>query len=391
VTDPAGVAAVLRRMGVGDVVLRNDLEYQRYDLVAPRELDRVFAGIPGLGAKQTFGPPTPSSSGRAVPPGSRPEDEIDLSAPANEPLLSPVVVYPVDNPLPIARAESAQRTVMLAGDGEGMLDAADAGLLDGAGVVRYSASFPNRATLRNSIAPDTTLVVTDENRDRARIWSSVLDNLGYTQQAGEKPLVDDPNDARLPLFPGESADAETTTQQRGIRTIQASIYGNTITYTPEDRAARAIDGDVNTAWRAAAFGNAVGQYLRLQLAAPITTDHVNLVQPINGGRNRWITKVDLIFDGHDAQTVTLDASSRTPAGQTIAFPHLRRFSTFEIRIAATSDHRHRLFGGADSVGIAEIRLRDRNADHDVRVDEVIAMPQDLLGAVGSRRRNRTRS
>jgi len=380
VADPAGVAAVLRRMGVGAVVLRNDIEWQRYDLVEPRELDRVFATISGLGEATAFGPRT-TSAGKAPPAGSRAEDEIDLSAPANERVPKAVVVYPVDDPTPIARAEPAQRAVMMAGDGEGMIDAANAGLLDGAGVVRYSASYPDPAALRRALAPDTTLVVTDENRDRARIWGAVLDNLGYTEQAGEKPLVDDPNDARLPLFPGEPADAETTTQQRGVRTIQASIYGNTITYTPEDRAARALDGDVTTAWRAAAFGKAVGQYLRLRLAAPVTTDHLNLVQPVNGGRNRWITAVDLIFDGHHKQRVTLDASSRRPAGQTIAFP-MRRFSTLEIRIAGTSDHRHRLFGGADSVGIAEIRLRDRHADHDVRVDEVIQMPQDLLGAVG---------
>src|SRR4029077_15300430 len=39
VADPAGVTAVLRRMGVGAVALRNDIEWQRYDLVEPRELD----------------------------------------------------------------------------------------------------------------------------------------------------------------------------------------------------------------------------------------------------------------------------------------------------------------------------------------------------------------
>ena len=105
-------------------------------------------------------------------------------------------------------------------------------------MTQYSASYPTAAALRARVAPGTTLVVTDENRDRARIWSSVLDNVGYTEQAGEKPLVDDPNDARLPVFPGEPADALTTTQQRGVKTIQASAYGNTITYTPEDRAAR---------------------------------------------------------------------------------------------------------------------------------------------------------
>ena len=31
-------------------------------------------------------------------PGAREEDEIDLAAPANEPLLNPVVVYPVERP-----------------------------------------------------------------------------------------------------------------------------------------------------------------------------------------------------------------------------------------------------------------------------------------------------
>ena len=83
-------------MGIGDVVLRNDIQYQRYNLVAPRELNRVFAQIPGLGRPTVFGAATPSSTREAAPPGSREEDEIDLAAPANEPLLNPVVVYPVD-------------------------------------------------------------------------------------------------------------------------------------------------------------------------------------------------------------------------------------------------------------------------------------------------------
>ena len=34
-------------------------------------------------------------------------------------------------------------------------------------------------------------------------------------------------------------------------------------------------------------------------------------------------------------------------------------------------------------GFAEIRLRDEHADHDVRVDEVEQMPQDLLDALGA--------
>src|SRR5207245_378039 len=49
----------------------------------------------------------------------------------------------------------------------------------------------------------------------------------------------------------------------------------------------------------------------------------------------------------------------------------------------TNDHRPNLFGQADPVGFAEIRLRDAHASHDVRVDEVVRMPSDLLGALGA--------
>jgi arabinofuranan 3-O-arabinosyltransferase len=382
VADPRGVADVLRRMGIGAVVLRNDIQYQRYDLVRPHELARLFAEIPGFRAPTGYGPPAPLSTGKPPAPGARSEDEISVGSPPNEPLLHPVVVYPVTDARPILRAESATRSVMLAGDGEGLVDAANAGLLAGSGVVRYSASYPKASDLRDAIAPDATLVLTDENRARSRIWGSVHENVGYTEQAGEKPLVDDPNDNQLPLFPGESAYAMTTTQQRGIKSIQASSYGNTITYTPEDRAVQALDGDVESAWRAAALGKAVGQFIRLQLDEPITTDHVNLVQPINGGRNRWITKVDVTFDGKDTQTFALDASSRSTVGQTLTFP-MRSFSTLQLRVAATNDTRKYVFGGADAVGFAEIRLRDRNADHDVRADEVVQLPRDLLAAVGA--------
>ncbi len=139
---------------------------------------------------------------------------------------------------------------------------------------------------------------------------------------------------------------------------------------------------MKTAWRTSALGDAVGQYIRLQLAAPITTDHMNLVQPITSSRNRWITKVDLRFDGGAPHRVTLDTSSRSAGGQTISFGR-RRFSTLEIKIAAVSDPRRKLFSGADGVGLAEIRLRDVHSKHDVRVDEVEQMPQDLLNALGT--------
>ena len=123
--------------------------------------------------------------------------------------------------------------------------------------------------------------------------------------------------------------------QQGVAWATATSYGNTITYTPEDRAARAFDGDVETAWRAGAFGAAIGQMIRVELDDAITTDHVNLVQPINGARDRYITKVQLRFDGGAPVDAELDASSRTATGQTITFPP-RHFRRLEIEVTGSN-------------------------------------------------------
>src|SRR5207248_5497977 len=57
VADPRGIAPLLRRMGVGDLLARNDIEYERYDLVPPRELARVLPGTPDLAAPGSYGTP----------------------------------------------------------------------------------------------------------------------------------------------------------------------------------------------------------------------------------------------------------------------------------------------------------------------------------------------
>lgn len=377
VLDPDALAPLLRRMGVGDVVARNDIQYERYDLVSTRELARVLASAPGLGAATSFGPPAP-------PVLARPhEDEKTLAAPAGEPPSAPVVVYPVRDPVPIVRAESPRRALMVAGDGEGLVDTAAVGLLDGAGVVQYSASYPDPDALRAAVGEDTVLVLTDSNRRRARRWTSVRDNVGVTERPGEEPLSEDLGDARLDVFPGATDASRTTVEHRGARAVSATGYGNTITYTPEDSAAKAFDGDLDTDWRAGAFGPGIGHRLRLELEAPITSDRVNLVQPQIRGRDRYVTEVELRFDGGEPVRARLDASSRTPSGQTVWFDR-RSFDVLEIEITDLNVGDRRLHGGANAVGFAEVRVRDVRADRDVRVDEVVHMPTDLLDALGAR-------
>jgi arabinofuranan 3-O-arabinosyltransferase len=374
--ESGGFTALARRMGVGAVDLRYDLNFKRYNVVRPLDLQRDFEKVPGLTLAKTFGPTLHGAASAEF------IDETTLKASPTETQPRSVAVYTVSDPTAIVRAESGSRPLVIAGDGEGLVDIADVGLLDGSGVVLYSASYAKDPTaLRKAIGSDAVLVVTDSNRKRARRWSTVMDNVGYTEQAGEKPLAVDPSDARLDTFPKAGDDASTVTDQQGVKTVQATAYGNPITYTPEDRASRAFDGNTDTSWTVAAFDLAIGNRIQLVTKQPIATDRVRLVQKQNGPQDRWVTQVRMTFDGGRPVTVNLDATSRIVAGQTVTFPK-RTFSKLSIEITNTSDGPRALNGGAAAVGFAEIDVRDANG-HPVRVKDVERMPLDLLAAEGS--------
>ena len=264
-----------------------------------------------------------------------------------------------------------------------MVDIAGLGMLDGNSLVQYSASYAGHpAELRKQAGTDgAVLVVTDSNRRRARRWSTVRENVGYTERPGEKPLVHDPSDARLDVFPGAGDDSYTVTEQRGAK-VQASAYGNNISYTPEDRPARAMDGDLRTAWKVGDFDAVEGEHIRVTLDHPVTTDHIDLVQPLYGDRNRWITEATLrLDDGHEI-TTNLGDASRTDAGQTVTFQR-RTVKSFDITVDATNLGKRPSYSGVSGVGFAEMRIRDdAPAAQDVRVEEVTRMPVDLTHDVG---------
>ena len=156
-------APIMRYLGVGDIIVRNDLQTDRYNLVRPRQVWRDFrAPQGGLGTPRTFGTRIP---GAAVYPQV---DEQALAFPAGEGDPPPVAVVPVRRPGAIVRAHSVAGTVLLAGDGEGLVDAAASGLVDGRQLVRYSASL-TPAEIRAAVRSGATLVVTDTNRRRGQI------------------------------------------------------------------------------------------------------------------------------------------------------------------------------------------------------------------------------
>ncbi len=287
-------------------------------------------------------------------------------------------MYRVGDQAKIVRTTGADRPLMLSGDGDGIVDLASIGAVDPSTPILSSAAFDGQQ-IREATQPASMLVVTDSNRLRARRWSTVTDTVGYTEGPGNHPIRFDESDSRLDLFPDASPDATTQVHLRGATRVGATSYGNPISYNPEDRAALAFDGDVQTAWRTGAFSDVRGERILVEATGPITTDSVNLVQVMRPPRDRWITKATLRFDGGDPVTVELGDASRTAEGQTISFPK-RTFRTFSIEIRDTNLGELRNYGGIDPVGFAEVRLPGPDGNP-LRVSEVTVLPTDLTAAL----------
>ncbi|MGF7235052.1 MAG: alpha-(1-_3)-arabinofuranosyltransferase domain-containing protein, partial [Frankia sp.] len=387
VLDPSSLADIARLLGVGSVELRSDVQYERYRTPRPQETWNLFTAQrpAGLTAPRAFGPKISDT------PQIPYTDETTLGAPANEPDPPAIALFGVTDPDQIARAETTRAPIVVSGDGEGLVDASASGLLAQAvkqhRTVLYTAALLQRpGQLQQALANGAELVVTDSNRLRAQRWSSLRENYGYVEQVGVKPLTTDLNNNPLPLFPGAGTDSQTVAQLAGtgeradIASVQASDYGNTVTYAPADQPGGAVDGSVNTAWRVGAFTNPVGARLRVTLKKPVTAGQITLTQPITGSRNRWITQATVRFDGGRPVTVNLDDSSRTAAGQVVRFPS-RTFSTLDITVAATSAGVQPDYSGLSAVGLANVTIGAPGAVQPT--DEVLRLPTDLLSASGA--------
>ena len=285
VLEPSAIAPIARLMSVGDVVYRADLETDRFDLVA---------GGPGLAAAhEPVGGQGPGHAGRVRhEPRSAAalsqEDEIALALPPDSPDPPPVSVFPVRNAPSIVRAENAGAPLVVSGDGEGLVDLAGVGALDNGNVVLYSASYAgDTAALRREIAQrGSVLVVTDSNRKRGRRWGLVRDVEGATERADETALTTDEGDARLDVFPDAGLDAYTVVQSPERRSEHDARTG-TASRTGRRCAGRsALDGDVDTVWHVGDHAAVDGEKIRIDLDRPVTTDHVNLVQPLVGPSDR---------------------------------------------------------------------------------------------------------
>jgi arabinofuranan 3-O-arabinosyltransferase len=375
VYEPSALPSLARLMSVGDVVLRSDLQYERFRTPQPISTWATWTRLrpEGLTVPKSFGPRV------AETPAIPFIDEISLANPAGSAEPPAMADFSVTNPVPIVRAERASEPLLVAGDSEGLVDASAAGMLDTTGVVRFAASQTSEKAKATPVPSNADLLLTDSNRKRAERWGTVRENYGYVETATGKPLEKDPNDARLPVFPNQTPTDQTVAVLRGVADIEASDYGNDVSYSPSDRPFYAFDGDLGTAWRVGAFGDPHGERLRVGLLKPVTTDHLTLVQPYNVPASRFITKAELTFDGPDGKStvdVNLTDASRTHDGQVVRFPS-KRYTSVEFKIVQTSNGTLPSYDGQSGVGLAELNIPG------IKASEMLRLPNDLFTAAGT--------
>jgi arabinofuranan 3-O-arabinosyltransferase len=388
--DPQALAPIARLMGVGDVNVRSDIQYERYRVARPRQLWDLIRRAPGLGEPVSFGPTTPPN--RAGPEYTL-TDEVELGTPPGLPEPPRVATFPVTDPRPMLRVQPSGRPLLMAGDGDGLVDAASIGLIGADQPVFYSGHLTDASQWERVYGNGADLLVTDTNRRRSRRWGALRENTGYTERIGETFDIYDPSDQRLDLFPGAGDDAYTVSDQRAVDegavggVVTATAYGNPITYTPDDRPANAFDGDPDTAWRVGTLSRVRDQRLHLRLDEPVTTDRLVLLQPVTLDRNRWLTAVRLTFTASDGTTTSLDvplddrsrdAAARTGQtdGQTVTFSEVT-FEALSIEVLDTNLGMVDGRGGLSGVGLAEVHIPG------VEVIETVRPPTDLLTRAGA--------
>lgn len=342
--DAESMPAVARLLGVDSIWVTNDVAHERYRSAPPEPLRDDLAAAKGISQDWTS---TATIVNRADPPRI---DERSISDHRIGAAVPDVEVLVIDEPLGIVRI--ATETIAMVGSGDGLIDLAAAGLIDGSETILTDPEdLPENMVLQR-------LLITDSNRSRPRHWRSSQDTTGATESADPRlsPIRSRPGDARLDT--GNAA--EVTAEQDGQVRATATDYGPPFSYQPEYRPAMAIDGDKNTAWMISSAP--IGQRLRLFIDDGLNTlgdepPSQIVIQQVSDS-SRMITEVTISADTGTPITVELNEDSLSTSGQRVALPEEFGLATMiDIGISAVAERDPETFdvsARTSAVGLSRI-------------------------------------
>jgi arabinofuranan 3-O-arabinosyltransferase len=347
--DPGVVAAMARYLGVGDVVVRNDLRWETFGGSRPSLLAASLAGDQTLRLAGSYGRPgehTVAPVSSFYPPEQAAEDAA----------LPPLQRYAVAGPRPVTRTEPVKGAMLVDGDSFAIPSLLKLGLAPGGPAFRLLGSV-TPSELAASLADGARVVVTDTNRRRA--WGSFRTGQNYSPTLGaEQPLPP----STLALF--GDPQAQTVTRLEGARSVTATGSGSLLTNTPYGKPELAFDGDRRTAWITGDFGGAVGQSITLTLEEPVDVGEI-VLRPLLSEPGVQIAAVRVRVDA-GAVEVPVPAEPEVR----VAVPHATT-STVSVEITQVRG------AGLNPVGFWEIGVPG------VQVRQVVRAPQTLKRLAGS--------
>ncbi len=353
VIDPAAIAPVARFLGASTIWVAGDAAFDRFRTPRPEVVKALYAAVPdGLAPPRPFGEPTVNEPDVAM------VDEQLLGDPAVGAPVAPVELVPVVDPVGVSRVGAG--VVVLAGSGDGIVDAAAAGLLTGREAVVYVADLGRvrdhvsraggeAAAAGAATLDDSPLVVTDANRARAMQWRGSQDVVGFTEAGGPEGGLTraDVADQRLAVFTEDDPAQQTLARLEGGLVVRASGYGEPFAYRPEDRPAMAVDGDPSTAWRVGDRADPVGE----SIVVSRTDGTLRLLQPQRAEDTRRIAAVTVTAEGAAPVRVELGQASLVSPGQDVAVP---AGVPVAVTIEAVAAREGGTDPGASAVGFAEL-------------------------------------
>ena len=279
---PGVIGPMARRLGITEIVIRNDVDWRRANTARPAAFRRLRSD-PDLELVATFGKPGTSNV----------VSRLDVSADAAyESTLPPVEIYRIRGATGLLTAETVP-TLIVAGDAHSWPQLATAGLLDGDPLVAASAAMSD-AQLRDELGRGAVAVVSDTARRRVRTLLRHEPQLSSTLADGEE--LDRPV---RPAYP-DQAGSESVAWYRDALTIEGSYVrfgGN----RNDRRPSNAFDDDPATIWAvpSGAIGG-VRPSLEVQLRRPTKIDRMVFRSSVSPDGTPTVAGLSVaLSDGHE--------------------------------------------------------------------------------------------
>lgn len=338
--EPRTLSDTARRLGVRDILVRHDLNWERVGGARPSDIAYRVSTDPGLELVETFGRPGQNVTTR---------DALTTPDQARaEAALPPLQHFRLRLPSTQVHAESAGGGVLVDGDNTALPDLMATGLLPpDAGYRLLAGSTP--AELERALRDGARVVLTDTNRRREAGLGRLTGGGGPTVEAHQRV-------ERL-VTPFADSDTQSVAVLSGA-SLSATQSGSLFGPVPYGGPALAFDGDNRTAWLAGDFGSARGQRLDLRFRHPVHVFRV-VLRPAETFSPR-LAGVDLRV-GSVVRHVALSPGTDTvvnlpPADVTSASVTIRR-------VEGT---------GAGAVGLAELSLTG------VPIEPAVRLPRTLV-------------